>query len=187
MTKIGVIGEDPNDADSIINLLSKRFPDVRFKKLAKGVTGCQLDTKKLYTSIKRDLMKEEFSQIIYIRDLDGFSSESDKRQKLDTWFTALNKEFGEKGIFLLNIWELEALILADIATFNKLYRISHQFSKDPTMQDKPKETLKRLTRQGSKVFHENHCPEVFKHLDIDTVEKNCGYFKSFLAELKAAV
>jgi len=132
-------------------------------------------------------MKEHFNQIIYIRDLDGFSSESEKRRRLDNWFAALNKEFGENGIFLLNIWELEALILSDIETFNQLYKISHKFSKDPTMQDKPKEELKRLTKRGPKKFHEAHCPEVFKHLNIDTVEKNCGYFKSFLAELKAAV
>lgn len=187
MIRVAVIGEDPNDTSSIINLLSKRFPNVLFKKLAKTVTGCQLDSKKLVTSVKRDLMKDKFTQIIYIRDLDGFGSESEKRRKLNEWFSSLNKEFGKIGIFLLNIWELEALIFADIETFNKLYRISHKYTKDPTMQDKPKEELRRITKRGPKVFHEAHCPEIFKQLNIDTIEQNCSYFKNFLVEFDKAI
>lgn len=180
MIKIGVIGEDPNDTSSIINLLSKRYENVQFKKLAKRVTGCQLDSQKLVKSLNVDVKQHKLKSIIYIRDLDGFDSEKDKVNKLKTWFTELNNQFGKTGILLMNVWELEALIFADIETFNGLYKTTHRFKGDATKIKNPKEELKKLTFNTSKRFHESHCPDVFDKLNIDLVAKNCSHFNLFL-------
>jgi hypothetical protein len=50
------------------------------------------------------------------------------------------------------------------------------------LQKEPKELLKRLTSKANKQFKESHCPDLFKHLDIDQIEKNCGCFKDFIEE-----
>ncbi len=167
MIKIGVVGEDPNDTSSVISLLSKKYPQVQFKKLAKGVTGSQLDSKKLRTSLTIEVKREQLKSIVYIRDLDGFDSEMSKLNKIHAWFANLDKEFGKTGILLTNIWELEALIFADIATFNTLYKVAHQFNGDPSKIKDPKGELKRITRNSSKKFHESHCPQIFDKLDVN--------------------
>ncbi|MBE9601989.1 hypothetical protein [Pedobacter sp. MC2016-24] len=187
MIKIGVVGEDPNDTSSVISLLSKKYPYVQFRKLAKGVTGCQLDSRKLITSLTIEVKRQQLKSIIYIRDLDGFDSERAKLIKISTWFTNLDNQFGRTGILLTNIWELEALIFADISTFNTLYKVNHQFKGDPSKIKDPKQELKKITRNGSKKFHESHCPQVFDQLDVNQIAKNCTYFNQFLIDFSKLI
>jgi hypothetical protein len=185
MIKIGVVGEDPNDSDSIINLLSKRYSGkARFVKLAYRVTGEALETDKLFRAIAAELKSNKCKFIIYTRDLDGYKSESHKTNKRLNWFNAINTKINNNGLLLLNVWELEALILADIGTFNSIYRITHSFKGDPSVQKNPKEILKRLTNHSAKQYSVSHCPDIFKKLNIDTVIKNCSYFGDFIKKLE---
>jgi len=187
MIKVGVVGEDPNDTSSVISLLSKRFTHVRFKKLGGQARGCQLDSNKLIKALRSDLEAETFKSILYIRDLDGFGSEEVKVKKAKSWFSELNDQFGNNGTLLLNIWELEALILADISTFNSDYKTNYNFKGDPAMQSNPKEILVRITKGMRKQFTVSHCPRVFNLLNIDVVEKNCGYFRQFLKDFGRSI
>jgi len=183
MIKVGLAGEDPNDTLSIKNLLEKRYSKkVLFCQLAKRSMGYQLDNPKIKRSLPIEFASANCDFILYIRDLDALRSDKLKlKAKLD-WFKDLDAAINKKGILLLNIWELEALILGDMATFNKLYKVSHKFKGDPMFEDKPKETLKNLTFKSQKQFKESHCPEIFKQLDIDLVEKNCSCFRDFIAQ-----
>lgn len=117
--------------------------------------------------------------VLFIRDADGLPSENEKIKKVQDWFKRLNPTVNSKGILLINIYELEALILADIETFNALYGTSIQFSRNCMYQKEPKEFLFQKTSRGRKVYSESHCPEIFKSLKIDKIIQNCSYFKDF--------
>ena len=184
MIRIGLVGEDPNDTSSIANLLNNKYEQsVQFFPLIKMETGYQLDNvKKIKRKLPKEFNDKRCSFIIYIRDVDDFKTNKAKINKLYGWFKDLDSTVNNKGILLLNIWELEALILADIATFNKLYKVSHQYPGDPMVQKEPKEELMRITAHCNKNYKESHCPEIFEQLNFDNVEKNCTYFRDFIIE-----
>ncbi|CAM3945027.1 DUF4276 domain-containing protein [Mucilaginibacter galii] len=185
MIRVGLVGEDPNDTASIKHLLEKKYSNkVKFLPLARRIRGDQLESAKLRKSLPIEFTENKCSFVIYIRDLDAFESQSAKVQERKRWFKSLDSVINNKGILLLNIWELEALILGDIDTFNSIYKINHKFSSNPMLQDKPKELLKRITSHTNKQYKEAHCPELFKLLDIDKIEKSCLCFKNFIADFE---
>lgn len=186
MIKVGVIGEDPYDTKAIINLLKKRHTSVGFKQMGKKLTGCSLDSEKFFKTISLD-MDDTISVVICTRDLDGFDSQVEKLKARQAWFDRLNDVLGEKGIFLLNIFELEALILADIESFNLDYRVSINFRGDPAMISDPKGLLQSNTRKAKKTYAVSHCPSVFDKLNIDIIERNCRYFKVFLQDFRQRI
>jgi hypothetical protein len=183
MKKIGLIGEDPNDTSSISNLLNQEFSDkVNFVHLVRRIRGSQLDTLKFHKQVEFEFEDNKCDFVIAIRDLDGFESENEKLKKHYLWFDKINSSVNNNGIILINIWELEALIYADIEVFNKLYDTKLTLKGDPSFIKDPKDELKRKTRKGKNVFHENHCPEIFKKLRFEEVLKNSKSFKSFIEE-----
>jgi hypothetical protein len=184
MKKVGLLGEDPNDTSSIKNLLERKYSGIfKFHVLAKRIKGFQLDNPKIRKVLPLEFEEEKCRFVIYIRDLDGFESEEKKIKAKQTWFKELDALLNGAGIILLNIWELEALVLSDIDTFNNLYGVDHKFTKNPMLVKEPKEYLIALTKKNKKQYKESHCPEIFKKLSIDKVQKKCSYFKSFITEL----
>lgn len=177
------MGEDPNDTSSIKILLEKRYKaKVQFYQLAKRIKGYQLDNPKIKKSLPIEFADKKCKFIVYIKDLDAFQSEKAKVQAQIKWFKDLDAAVNKEGVLLLNIWELEALILGDIETFNKIYNVNHKFKGNPMLQKEPKEILKGITSKTKKQYKESHCPSIFKLLDIDTIEKNCSCFKDFIEE-----
>lgn len=188
MIKIGLVGEDPNDTSSIKNLFQKKYGSkVCFYPLAKRIKGYQLDNPKIKRSLQIEFNDKKCNFILYIRDLDGFKTEKSKIIKCLNWFKELDATINKNGILLLNIWELEGLILADIGTFNSLYNISCKFNGDPMVQKEPKEILMKLTRNSKKKYRESHCPEIFEKLNFDTLEKRCTYFRDFIIEFNKKI
>jgi hypothetical protein len=188
MIRVGLVGEDPNDTLSIKNLLEKRYKGkVQFYQLARRVMGYQLDNPKIKRSLPIEFEEHECKFIIYIRDLDAFKSQDDKLKAKIKWFKDLDSVVNGEGILLLNIWELEALILGDIETFNKIHQTTHKFTGDPMLVKEPKEFLMRLTSKSKKQYKEAHCPEIFKQLNIDEIEKKCGCFKDFIKEFNEKI
>ena len=182
MVKIGILGENPYDNSAIIHLLNQKYSSkVQFVRMLENYEGDQLGSQKVKKIINLEFIKESPKFILISRDLDSYRTDQEKINKRHQWFNGINALTNGKSIFLLNIWELEALILADIDTFNKLYKTSHKFKGDPSLQKEPKEKLKSLTFKSQKRFHESHCPDVFQMLDFDTVKSNCTYFRDFIA------
>lgn len=117
--KIGIIGEDPNDTISVKNILSKKYENINFIPLLKNITGGQLDSlNKVNRMLEIEYKTEKCKYLIVVRDLDAFENDIDKLKTKNDWF---NKIIIENKLFLLCIYEIEALILADIETFNKIY------------------------------------------------------------------
>ena len=183
MVRVGLVGEDPNDTSSVKNLLENRYKDrVHFFPLLKGTKGFQLDNPKVKRSLPIEFESKNCRFVVYVRDLDAFKSQGDKFTAKLRWFKELDAAVNGKGILMLNIWELEALILGDMATFNKMYGTDHQSTHNPMLVKEPKEVLIKLTHKSRKPYKESHCPEIFKQLDIDKVIDNCSCFKEFITE-----
>lgn len=177
--KVGIIGEDPYDTTAIKNLLSRKYP-YQFKPILKQVRGHQLDSAKSRRLLKIELMHHAYPIIIYTRDLDGLETEIRKKEKVFKWFKNMNSVNANIGVLLLNIYELEALILADIDTFNRLFGASVNFTGNPMYKKEPKEYLKEQTRKCRRKYEVSENPGIFKLLRIEELIKNCPYFKEFI-------
>jgi hypothetical protein len=153
MIKVGIVGEDPNDTLSIQKLLYKKYKSkVRFCVLARGIRGHQLDNPKLLRSLIVEYANNSCQFVLFVRDLDGYSTEKAKVKKVRTWAENIDAKLKSNGLLLINIWELEALILADIGAFSKKYGISSSYSGNPMMQREPKEYLKHITRHSRRPY-----------------------------------
>ena len=186
--KVGLVGESASDTSAIQNLLSKRYKTFEFIVLLNGLTGAALDSKKIlaqYLSV--EIHEKKPDMIILIRDLDSHEKDKTKLAKRDKIFRFFNHRAGNKGLFLLNIYELEALIFADIDKFNKLYDCSIDHVEDPMKIPDPKGELKKATIGKRKLFNVSHNPEIFKALDFDKLKQNCRYFETFSNELEKMV
>lgn len=178
---IGIIGEDPYDTAAIKNLLSQKYSH-RFKPILKQIKGDQLYSRKTLKLLKIELKHTHYPIIIYIKDLDGLESEKGKRERIFNWFNTLNSVNNNSGMLLLNIYELEALILSDIETFNKTFGTRLTFTGNPMLIEEPKEYLKRQTRKCKRQYDVSDNPALFKKLSIEKLIEKCRYFKEFISD-----
>ena len=180
--KVGIVGEHPkNDSDALRVLLEPfAVADVQFKIVAKNFKGGQLDGEKFFNSLESEIF--DLDWVILSRDLDGILSETQKLATKDKWFLKANKNASKKGIFFLAIAEMEALILADIQTFNKLYSVDIKPIGNPMTTSKPKENLKHFSDKSKRgKYEENHAVDIFKTLNFNTIYDNHKGERSFQA------
>lgn len=181
MTVIGLIGEDPYDTEAIRNLLQKKYStQARFVSISKRLTGGQLDLDKFFRTLKIEAQK--CHMVVCMRDLDGFSSEGPLIQARTNWFENVRKNVGCTSVFLLNVWELEAILLGDIETFNKFYKSSLNYIGNPSAKQNPKEWLKSKTQKLKRQYKESDCPELFSLLDYAKLLERCQFFSTFIVE-----
>jgi len=185
MIKIGLIGEDPNDTESIKNLISQKHEgNFAFKQLIKNKKGYQLDNKNVQNALKIEFDNYNPKIVLFIRDADALETEKAKIKKVYDWFLKLNNVVNQRGILLINIYELEALILADIDTFNKIYKTNIKFQGNIAYKKEPKEFLILKTRDNQKKYSESDCPKLFSKLKFDKIVLNSPHFSKFIVELK---
>jgi hypothetical protein len=197
--KIGIMGEHPqNDSDALRHLLEqRRCDDIQFKIILKNLNGSDFDdeqnggaSKKFLKLLKMEFDKENLAKAILVRDADEVISDSilQKKHKRDKWFKQANQTIDEKGILFLAVYEMEALILADIDTFNDMYNLAAKAIGNPMKIEDPKAVLKKLSAKAKRgVYKEQDAPEIFKRLNFKTVyKKHQGErsFQSFADELK---
>lgn len=173
--KIGLIGESPNDTASVANLLSKKYKEISFLTLLDNVRGGQLDDTKIKHFLRKEYEILKPNIIIFIRDLDGLKSDRHQLQIRKQYFTEFNSVVDKKGIYLLNIYEIEALILSDIDTFNKEYNTQIESIENVMEIVEPKEFLKKF----AKGYLETHNAKIFQQLNFQQV-LGCAYFKEFI-------
>jgi hypothetical protein len=184
---IGLIGEAPNDTSSIKNLLSRKYTDITFKTLLNNIHGSQLDNQKTKHLLRKEFEWEKPDAVIFVRDLDGLETDEGQMATRKGYFTDFNSVVNYKGIYLLNIYEIEALILSDIATFNKVYGTVLLQEKDPMLIIEPKEYLKKSTISQNAKYVESHNPEIFSYLRMDQLVANCRYFSAFINRFEKAL
>jgi hypothetical protein len=183
--RIGMVGEDPADTSAISNLVADAFPNVQFKPMLKNFTGNMLESRSAMRFLKNEFESVKPKAVILIRDLDGIASQKEKKTVREHFFQTCQRQVNNKGIPLLNIYSIEALVYADIETFKSQYKVDMRFKGDPTMVKDPKKELKRATRKSRRQYHENQNPALFSKLNLTTVRANCGYFNEFMEKLAA--
>ncbi|MFA7446557.1 MAG: DUF4276 family protein [Flavobacteriaceae bacterium] len=179
--KVGLIGEAPLDTLAIKTLLLKKYPNLEFVELLKNkITGASLENQKTKTAIRLECSSHKPNIVIFIRDLDGLFTLKYREQilKRKTYF----KEFKgstliqEKTLFLLNVWELEALILSDINCFNVFYNCEVEFNDNPMEVIEPKEYLYSLHNK----YSNSHNSKILEKSNFETIYNNCEYFRKFI-------
>lgn len=176
MLRIGMVGEYPTDTISVSNLLNKKYSTiVSFFPLIYDIHGSSLDNPKIKHQLRREFQIEKPDFVVFIRDLDGLEHSVELWELRKSYFSAFNSVIDKRGILLLNIFELEALILTDIEAINSYYGINVDHVDDCMKIESPKEYLKSLIPK----YSTGHNPELFSMLQYDLVTKKCRYFKKF--------
>ena len=186
--KIGLVGEAPNDTRAIQNLLSRNYKHLEFVELLEQIDGSMLDNRKAISRLLRiEYESHRPDLVIFIRDLD--SHEKDRKKKLERkdTFNYSNGIVNGRGLSLLNIYEIEALILADIDVFNREYGINVKRYDDVMLVPDPKERLMEASRKGKKRYNETHNAQLFLLLNFEILISNCRYFSAFVKQLNKAI
>lgn len=185
LMKIGLVGEAPHDTNSIFNLLSKQpeFVAVDFIALINNLHGSLLDNQKTKHILRKQFENEKPNIVIFIRDLDGTLANNNTYDIRMEYFKNFNSIVDRKGLFLLHIYEIEALIISDLPTFNSLYNCNVIYDNDPMKLVMPKEFLKT----NCKKYTETSNPEIFKQLVFETLLQKCKYFEEFILKFQKAV
>ena len=115
---------------------------------------------------------------MYSRDLDSAPTDAAKRRERQKEFDRFNVEaFEQRGLLLLHIFELEALIMADITAFNKRYNVRYRPPQADAMRiAEPKDKLKAATDHR---YHESHAALVLEEADYRLLLDGCAYFRDF--------
>jgi hypothetical protein len=182
--KIGIVGEHPqNDSEAFLHLLSPKCCEgIELMPIVKNMRGSQLDGAKFLKQLSKEFLNEKLEKVIFVRDADEIMSDEilENKHKRDKWFKEANAQIENKGLFFLAIYEMEALILADIDNFNKLYKIKNKFVSHPMNVSDPKAELKRLSDKSQRsAYEERDAPKIFAILDFQTVYKNHRGKRSF--------
>ncbi len=179
---IGLIGESPNDTQALQYLLTQKYNKFKFRELIRNITGDNLnyiyENEKLKKLLDAELKGKKYEIIIYTRDLDDLETDKASIRHKKKIFNELNKLIKNTGIFLLNIYEIEALIWSDIESINKHYGVNINFSGDSMAIKEPKEELQKYLNW----FSVNDTPKIFKILEINKVIANCRYFNKFITD-----
>jgi hypothetical protein len=180
--KIGLVGESPNDTTAFANLFRKRYADgITFFTLIPDVRGSQLDEQKTKHLLRKQYQIKKPDVVLFIRDLDQDKNAESRKQ----YYTEFKSVVDNESIYLLNVYELEALILADLDTFNAIYNTSLSFSDNPMTEPEPKEWLIERT-QGSSKYNESKSPEIFSKLNFDKL-LTVQYFDAFSKQLETLI
>ncbi|WP_312176872.1 DUF4276 family protein [Chryseobacterium sp.] len=178
--KVGLVGEAPLDTLSIKYLLQKKYTHLSFIELLKNkVTGASLENQKTKTELRIECIDHRPDIVIFIRDLDGLLTKDYRkkrllRQKYYNEFKGCTQV--KKTIYLLNIWEIEALILSDISAFNSFYNCNVHFDDNPMHIENPKELLSSLNKN----YSNSHNSKILEIANFDVIYNKCNYFKSFI-------
>lgn len=178
--KVGLVGEAPSDTSAIASLLIKEFPHVEFFPLLRKIHGSSLESQKVKRFLRIEFEEKKPSIVIFLRDLDALENDIEAIKRRKSYFKDFNTVVDKSGIFLLNIYEIEALILSDIGVFNHFFGTDLQPIDDVMLVPEPKEFLK----SHSKHYDESFNVELFSKLDFEIVHQNCRYFRSFIFRFK---
>jgi hypothetical protein len=178
--RIGLIGEDPNDTDATAALLLQRYAEqVQFVKIGQRLKGNRLDNRKALGILREEYEEKQPDVVIVIRDLDALASDDAKMKIRRDDFEKVNQVVGGAALFLLHIYEMEALIAADPPTFNAHYNAAYKPPADVMRIVDPKGKLRDATRNGRKTYHPSHAAELLAKVDYDKLLARCRYFAAF--------
>jgi len=196
--RIGIISENyDHDSKALKALLSQhsfmkkeQIIEVLFIPIGKNLEGDQLLGLKTSRIINIECKKKNINLVILAKDLDALPSNHKKIKKLSEKIQQVAKQIDEYLLPFIIIYEQEALILADIQTFNNIYGTRSSFRRNPQKQSEPKEFLKRITVKSKRKYKVSDTPEIFQQLNFNTVYNNHSgdnSFRTFVDELEKQI
>jgi hypothetical protein len=184
MIAVGLIGEHPTDVDSIIVLLKQKFTDkFHFFPLLFDINGSALDNPKFKHQLRREYQVEQPNIVIFIRDLDAPRTDNIQLQKRKEYFANFNSVVDKKGVLLLHIQELEAILLSDVAVLNKYFNATLESVNNCEDIPNPKDEIKRQIPNYSTGLNQ----ELFKLYSYENIVNNCNFFKEFNTSFTAMI
>ncbi|CAN5918523.1 hypothetical protein BH11BAC7_BH11BAC7_08340 [soil metagenome] len=182
MLRIGMIGESEYDRDALKMLLNRYYQGLVFIPLLKKVNGTQLDQEKTLDILELEFSGKKCDALIIQRDLDADISDDRKTKERNEFFGNIQNRVEAKSFFLLHVHTLEALIIADLDSFNKRFKAEATYSGNPMHREKPKQWL----RDKCKIqrYEAKDSPELFSQLDIGKLKSKVSYFNKFINELE---
>lgn len=188
MFRVGLLGESPNDTKAMEALLKPRYgQQVEFFTLLRNVTGDMLEYAETFRNLRREYEWEKPNLVIVIRDLDGLTTKGPKWRQRQAYFRKVASVVEHKSLPLLHIYEIEALICADITKFNSTYNCACTVPGDPTTLAEPKEWLMAATAPGQPRYAEGHCAKLLAVVNYDMLLANCRYFAAFDQEFNQRI
>ncbi|SHL24389.1 hypothetical protein [Chryseobacterium polytrichastri] len=181
--KIGLVGEAPNDTECIQVLLEKKYTEFNFFFMLNRINGSNLENQKVKRILRVEYESEKPDIVIFIRDLDAILPNKSMLSRRKTYFNEFNSVVDKKGIFFLNVYEIEALILANHEIFNLTFNSQLVISENVMSISEPKEYLKNFSRQ----YDESMNVGIFKDLSFETVHDNCLYFEKFIKDFEKLI
>jgi hypothetical protein len=191
MKRIGLIGENPNDTSAFRNLFSRQYPgQFEFVPLIRNWTGGNLDNIKESSNVMAQLRFEYRDQnpdfVVLIRDLDALESDTIQLSERLRRMYALAKAVTHNAVFLLCIFEMETLLIADLDPVNVKYGTTLVYPSagdpvDPMLKIDPKGFL--INNCG---YHQNDCPELFETIDFAKL-LNVKFFKDFVEHFNTRI
>lgn len=175
--QIGLVGEAPTDTKAIENLLKRRYPRASFVPLIENVRGSDLDNPKTVHLLRASYYTKRPDYVIFIRDLDSLETDRSKRLERLRYFRKNKGIVNHKAIFLLHIYEIEALVLTDAEVLNRIYKSAIDQYPDVMVIPEPKEILK-----ANSTYKEGHCADLLSQISFDKALQ-CRYFNAFITEL----
>jgi hypothetical protein len=176
--KVGLVGESPNDTVAVKALWERYYSDkdVEFFVLIQRIRGSELDNKSTKKKLEAEFREEKPDSVVLIRDLDALKSDNKKLQARRKWLTSLNKVCKDSCILLLNIYEIEAWLLADTTPINSRYAINVSSYDYPETIVQPKEELQRLTNRQ---YSEYYCRELIPKLNVELLKAKLPQYQQF--------
>lgn len=175
--KVALLGEAPNDTIAIGRLLEKQFGErIQCFSLLDRITGSGLDDIRTDKALRLEYELARPHIVVVIRDLDGREHDTAQLRYRRTYFRRINRIVEQRGIYLLNIYSIEALLLADADVVNERYGCRCIVEVDPAHIENPSEVLAHVT--GGQ-YAEGHCRELFPLLRYNRLTEICGYFAQF--------
>lgn len=186
--RVGLLGESPHDTEAIAALLAPRYGSrVEFFQLLRNVTGDMLEDAKTFRDLRREYEWEKPNLVVAIRDLDSLQTKGAKWRQRQRYFRKVASVVEQKSLPLLNIYEIEALVCADITVFNTRFKCTCPQPADVMVIPEPKEWLRNTTTAGQPAYSAGQCAELLAAVSYETVIANCRYFAAFDQEFQRRI
>ena len=178
--RVGVVGESVFDTKAMQDLLQKQYGQrAQFVPMVVRLDGGQLDGKKARTMFSLTYEAKRPDLVVVFRDLDGPEDDKVQRRKRRKFFEELNNLMEQKGILLLHVYTIEALLIAHVEVFQKKYGWQCRVPVNPTTIANPTQFLRDASRHSKRPYEKTLCPDLMAQVDYAFLLKRCRYFAKF--------
>ena len=180
--RVGVVGESEFDTKALRDLLHRQYGQrAQFLAMDLRLQGGQLDGRKAHTMLPLRYSEVQPDLVIIFRDLDGPANDRAKRQKREALFEEMNALVEHKGLLLLHVHTIEALLIAHVEVFQKKYGWQCRVPANPTTIPNPAQFLRDAShnRNSTRRYDKVSCPDMMELVAYDFLVSRCGYFRDF--------